>query len=144
MTSLSNEFIENPIYCLQWAETKIKEVNSISRSLSLIVNGLEGDSAINSKMKQEHVCQSPLMERLPWSLTHGFISQPQITWDLPAPPTPASGRVRKADVGPSTESLLVHVLFQVMVQKQNRHMSMSLYITSLAVSDSVALVVGKF
>ena len=33
--------------------------------------------------------------------------------------------------------------FQVMVQKQNRDMSMSVYIASLAVTDSFALVVGK-
>ena len=54
------------------------------------------------------------------------------------------GAAGKRAVGLRLKCLLVDLSFQVMVQKHNRHMSMSLYISSLAVSDSVALVVGKF
>ena len=33
-------------------------------------------------------------------------------------------------------------IFQVMIQKQNSHMSFSLYISALAVSDTVSLING--
>ena len=35
------------------------------------------------------------------------------------------------------------ILLQVMIQKQNRHMSMSLYLATLAVTDTIVLVSGK-
>ena len=35
-------------------------------------------------------------------------------------------------------------VFQVMRQKHNRHVSISLYISALAVTDSIALLIGKF
>ena len=39
---------------------------------------------------------------------------------------------------------LFGIAFQVMIQKHNRHMSFSLYISALAVSDTVALISGTF
>ena len=36
------------------------------------------------------------------------------------------------------------VMFQVMMQKHNRHMSFSLYISMLAVTDTICLLIGKF
>ena len=33
--------------------------------------------------------------------------------------------------------------FQIMMQKHNRHMSFSLYISVLAITDTIALVIGK-
>ena len=35
------------------------------------------------------------------------------------------------------------ILLQVMIQKQNRHMSMSLYLATLAVTDTIVLVSGE-
>ena len=35
------------------------------------------------------------------------------------------------------------IFLQVMIQKQNRHMSMSLYLATLAVTDTIVLVSGK-
>ena len=40
-----------------------------------------------------------------------------------------------------TVSLLI---FQVMIQRHNRHMSISYYISVLAVTDTMALLIGKF
>ena len=34
-------------------------------------------------------------------------------------------------------------VFQVMIQKHNRHLSISLYISALAVTDTIALLTGK-
>ena len=35
-------------------------------------------------------------------------------------------------------------MFQVMIQRHNRHMSISYYISALAVTDTIALLIGKF
>ena len=35
-------------------------------------------------------------------------------------------------------------MFQVMIQRHNRHMSISYYISVLAVTDTIALLIGKF
>ena len=39
---------------------------------------------------------------------------------------------------------ILNILFEVMVQRHNRHMSFSLYISALAVSDTVALLIGEY
>ena len=39
--------------------------------------------------------------------------------------------------------LEIDLYFQVMVQRHNRHMSLSVYISALAVSDTVALILSK-
>ena len=43
----------------------------------------------------------------------------------------------------SAKEPLETVTFQVMIQPHNRNMSFSLYISALAVSDTIVLLVGK-
>ena len=38
---------------------------------------------------------------------------------------------------------ILSIIFQVMVQRHNRHMSFSLYISALAVNDTIALLIGE-
>ena len=43
-----------------------------------------------------------------------------------------------------TSQFIAWVTFQVMMQKHNRHMSFSLYISMLAVTDTICLLIGEF
>ena len=126
VTSLPNRVIENPIYIEQ---TKIKENTGHSRSPSLSVNKLPMIPLVSHR---SHGTPAPRNEPRPPDMFK-FTTQ-----EL------HPGAAGKRAVGLRLKCLLVHLYFQVMVQKHNRKMSMSLYIASLAVTDSVALVVGMF
>ena len=58
---------------------------------------------------------------------------------LPTPEHLQSEKVLTIDgIGAKTS-----IVFQVMIQKHNRHMSFSLYISVLAITDTITLLAGK-
>ena len=114
--------------------------------------------SVHIKGEYSHVTyhmETPAPAQTPLQLQHGNPSTPSLFklfstsrifklvhfWTLPSSPFQTCLLFTSTDMASCFSFLSLH--FQVMVQPHNRHMSMSLYIAALAISDTFSLLVGK-